>query len=182
MRGPACPYLHDPDKLAICPNFLSSTCPNSPENCSLSHNPTAHNTPQCSYFQKGSCTLGDECHYSHVSVGKSAPVCADFADIGYCNDGALCKNRHVKECPRYSSTGLCNKKHCKLPHIDTVQTVRKRQASNVEDGNERLSEPESDSNVDDDDEVVEADDIDSDDLIQIGADKEGFDGQDFLHF
>lgn len=41
--------------------------------------------PTCSYFLRGVCTR-EVCPYLHVSVGRHAKVCLDFAR-GYCPNG-----------------------------------------------------------------------------------------------
>lgn len=54
-----------------------------------------------------------------------ALVCSSFAKVGFCEKGADCTKRHVYECPEYTNTGVCNKKTCRLPHVDRAAQLRK---------------------------------------------------------
>ncbi|KAI5794073.1 hypothetical protein FPQ18DRAFT_329614 [Pyronema domesticum] len=97
-KAQACPYVHDPEKVAICPAFLASgSCPDG-NMCDLSHDPTPHRVPVCHHFVRGNCTNQD-CRYAHVRVNPAAPVCRRFAMLGYCPKGSECAERHVRECP-----------------------------------------------------------------------------------
>jgi hypothetical protein len=118
-------YQHDPSKIAICWNFLHGTCPNSPETCNLSHDPTPERTPPCMHFaNNGRCTRVN-CPYPHVRLGSRQGVCRDFAVLGYCNNGLDCDKQHVRECPDFAEKGTCTTKGCKLPHV--IRANRNRQ-------------------------------------------------------
>lgn len=153
---------HDPTKVAICKEFLKGTC-NSGDACDLSHDPTPERTPACLHFVKGNCSK-ENCLYSHVRVSPAAPVCRAFALYGYCEKGASCSDRHVHECPDFSSKGVCNIKGCRLPHKLKASVLRK--SARAEDKDEEES---SDLSSDGDDEG-DSDDIDSDDLEFLGMD------------
>ncbi|KDQ06119.1 hypothetical protein BOTBODRAFT_39812 [Botryobasidium botryosum FD-172 SS1] len=129
-RGLTCPYIHDPDKIAICPAFLSRACPHlaHPEACSLSHNPTPERVPVCLHFANaGRCKNGDACLYPHVKLGPREGVCRDFAVLGYCEKGLDCAHNHVHECPDFAESGKCATKGCKLPHV--IRANRKKAAA-----------------------------------------------------
>ncbi|CAN6674380.1 hypothetical protein TRVA0_052S00914 [Trichomonascus vanleenenianus] len=113
-RGLSCPYKHDNNHISICKHWLMGKC-NRPD-CTLSHKPTAHNSPLCQFYLKGNCT-SDNCKYTHMDVPAGAPVCREFAIDGYCEEGDKCKKRHVFECPDFASTGSCSRHGCKLKHI-----------------------------------------------------------------
>ncbi|XP_019636856.1 PREDICTED: zinc finger CCCH domain-containing protein 3-like [Branchiostoma belcheri] len=82
-RGNDCPYIHDPDKVAVCTRFLRGTCP--VNDCPFSHKVAPDKMPVCSYFLRGVCNR-DDCPYSHVYVSRHAQVCQDFVN-GYCPRG-----------------------------------------------------------------------------------------------
>ena len=63
------------------------------------------------------CKNGDACKYPHVRLGARSGVCRDFAVLGYCERGGDCDKEHVRECPDFAETGVCEKKACKLPHV-----------------------------------------------------------------
>ncbi|XP_067416173.1 zinc finger CCCH domain-containing protein 3 isoform X2 [Emydura macquarii macquarii] len=81
-RGESCPYIHDPEKVAVCTRFLRGTCKKTDGTCSFSHKVSKDKMPVCSYFLKGICNNSD-CPYSHVYVSRKAEVCQDFLK-GYC--------------------------------------------------------------------------------------------------
>ncbi len=118
-RASTCPFVHDPNRLAICPKFMRGKCPFTATTCSVSHSPNAHNAPSCAHFQKtGSCRNGDACLYPHVRVADDAPVCQAFANEGWCDKGEECDERHAWECREYSETGECSKGvKCGLMHV-----------------------------------------------------------------
>ncbi|KAG9237268.1 hypothetical protein BJ875DRAFT_454220 [Amylocarpus encephaloides] len=155
-KGPRCRYIHDHSKTAVCKEFLSKgSCP-SGESCDLSHDLTPERTPACLHFAKGHCS-NPQCRYSHVRVSPSAPVCRAFAVYGYCKRGADCEERHVHECPDFSSTGTCPTKGCKLPHRHKAHVMRNANRGEV-------SGEDQSSDLSSDDEAIDSDDVDSDDL------------------
>ncbi|KAL4066016.1 hypothetical protein J3A83DRAFT_343835 [Scleroderma citrinum] len=124
-RGLTCMYQHDPDKIAICWNFLHGNCSNTAETCNLSHDPTPERTPLCVHFAKnGRCTR-ESCPFPHVRVGQRHGVCRDFAVLGYCAKGLDCEMQHVRECPDFAEKGTCSTKGCKLPHVIRANRNRK---------------------------------------------------------
>lgn len=68
-----------------------------------------------------------------MAVDESAPVCSDFARIGYCEKGIRCNGKHVFECPDYSHTGKCMLPNCRLPHIDRAAQLRQRDLAKLPD-------------------------------------------------
>ncbi|XP_033937582.1 zinc finger CCCH domain-containing protein 3 [Pseudochaenichthys georgianus] len=124
-RGNSCPYIHDPDKVAVCTRFLRGTCKLADGSCPFSHKVAKEKMPVCSYFLKGICNNSD-CPYSHVYVSRKAEVCEDFVK-GYCPEGEKCKKKHTLVCPDFSKSGSCPRgARCKLQHRQRA----KRSASN----------------------------------------------------
>ncbi|KAL4973783.1 hypothetical protein BDW66DRAFT_141323 [Aspergillus desertorum] len=167
-KGPSCPYIHDPNKVAICKDFLQTGKCSAGNSCDLSHEPSPHRSPACVHFLRGRCS-NPECRYSHVRVTPGAPVCRDFATLGYCEKGETCEERHVHECPDYANTGICKKKHCRLPHVDRAGQIRKNAAPKENEGDD-----ESDASSEEEEfEEIGSDDIDSDYLSDEGELIEG---------
>ncbi|KAJ6661533.1 hypothetical protein lerEdw1_014443 [Lerista edwardsae] len=114
-RGESCPYIHDPEKVAVCTRFLRGTCKRTDGTCPFSHKVSKDKMPVCSYFLKGICNNSD-CPYSHVYVSRKAEVCPDFLK-GYCPLGEKCKKKHTLVCLDFSKHGVCPKgAQCKLLH------------------------------------------------------------------
>uniref|UniRef100_F7FCN5 Zinc finger CCCH domain-containing protein 3 n=2 Tax=Ornithorhynchus anatinus TaxID=9258 RepID=F7FCN5_ORNAN len=121
-RGLSCPYIHDPDKVAVCTRFLRGTCKKTDGSCPFSHKVSKDKMPVCSYFLKGICS-NSNCPYSHVYVSRKAEVCQDFLK-GYCPMGEKCKKKHTLLCPDFAKKGSCPRGgKCKLLHRQ-----RKRQS------------------------------------------------------
>ncbi|KAF7191219.1 Zinc finger CCCH domain-containing protein [Pseudocercospora fuligena] len=164
--GPSCRFAHDPEKVAVCKDFLYKTCP-AGANCDLSHEPTYERVPACTHFLRGNCTR-TACPYPHVNVSFDAPVCRPFATLGFCAKGVSCGDRHVFECPDYANSGHCanvGKGKCPLPHIDRAGILRKaaqRQAktsspeeSDISSGEEETAEASKDTMDSDSDSSVD---------------------------
>ena len=140
------------------------------------------------HFLRGKCS-NSSCRYAHIRVNPSAPVCRDFAVLGYCGKGAVCGERHVHECPDYANNGACGIKNCHLPHVDRAGQIRKHaaksttlQQSGGDSDSDLLSEEEDIDEIDSDD--VDSDGIE-DDSIQPSHDTTNqtlSQQQDFVHF
>lgn len=194
MKGPSCPYIHDPATVAICKEYLQQgSCP-AGQSCDMSHDPTPERTPACLHFLRGKCS-NPTCRYTHVRVNPSAPVCRDFAIYGYCGKGDHCNQRHVHECPNYANTGACRDKNCRLPHVDRAGQIRKRATNATDDYNNTgstVESAESENDLASDEEDVgstTSDDIDSDDLeeemLDMSADQQAYalsQQQDYVRF
>ena len=168
-KGQRCPYIHDETKVAACKELLfKQLCPQGPS-CNLSHDLTPERTPHCLHFQKGSCAK-EKCPFAHVRVSLTAPVCAIFPVYGYCEEGATCPNKHVFECPEFSNTGNCPNTRCKLPHIHKAANIRRQVVSKDE---------ESDISSDEDDQMIDSDDIDSDEAEGFFKPEDGDADMDF---
>ncbi|XP_006830928.1 PREDICTED: zinc finger CCCH domain-containing protein 3 [Chrysochloris asiatica] len=114
-RGQLCPYIHDPEKVAVCTRFLRGTCKKTDGTCPFSHHVSKDKMPVCSYFLKGICS-NSSCPYSHVYVSRKAEVCQDFLK-GYCPLGTKCKKKHTLLCPDFSRRGVCPRgPQCQLLH------------------------------------------------------------------
>ncbi|KAL4803014.1 hypothetical protein BDV18DRAFT_146086 [Aspergillus unguis] len=182
-KGPSCPYVHDPNKVAICKDFLQGKCI-AGNSCDLSHEPSPHRSPACVHFLRGRCS-NPECRYAHVRVTPGAPVCRAFATLGYCEKGETCEERHVHECPDYANTGVCKKKHCRLPHVDRAGQIRKNAAPKEDAEGDEESDASSEEEEYDE---IGSDDVDSDYLSDEGEFIEGEETsevskqQDFIRF
>ena len=154
------------------------------DQCTLSHHPDAHRSPTCLHFNRGHCDKESNCRYAHIKTNPSAPVCRDFALLGYCQRGSECDERHVFECPDFSEKGICSRRGCKLPHIDTAVTVRKRNEQETlrNKFQDDVDEEDSEEEITDDDEEEEEDtdsDVESEGVVDDG---ERFEDQlDFMH-
>ncbi|KAG5275651.1 hypothetical protein AALO_G00123040 [Alosa alosa] len=114
-RGTACPFIHDPEKVAVCTRFLRGTCKQTDGTCPFSHRVSREKMPVCSYYLRGICN-NSSCPYSHVYVSRKAAVCQDFIR-GYCPQGEKCKKKHTLVCADFSATGVCPRgSKCKLKH------------------------------------------------------------------
>ncbi|KAI0904713.1 hypothetical protein F4823DRAFT_181253 [Ustulina deusta] len=176
-KGPACRYIHDISKTAICRTWLlKSDCPKG-DNCDLSHDITEERTPLCMHYANGKCN-NPSCSYVHAEHSPTDPVCRTFGIYGYCEKGARCPARHVFECPDFSNTGVCKLKGCKRPHIERASILRK--------ANKRASSEEMDDLSSEDDDVVDSDDVDSDEAEEfIGHDDDDLsfaEQKDFIGF
>lgn len=115
-RGDACPYIHDPDKIAVCTRFLRGRCKEG-DSCPFSHKVSKDKMPVCSFFLRGVCSNSD-CPYSHVYVSRHAQVCEDFTR-GYCPEGQKCKKKHTLVCP---DPGCRQGNTCKLQHKQPIKS------------------------------------------------------------
>ncbi|KAI5254801.1 hypothetical protein E4T42_02186 [Aureobasidium subglaciale] len=156
--GNRCRYTHDPNKIAVCKDFLRSRRCAAGDACNLSHETNPHRVPACTHFLRGNCT-NSECRYAHVAVNPVAPACRAFGTIGYCEKGADCTERHVFECPDYANTGICRNKKCRLPHVDTAGNMRKAKSTEVKMDEAETSDLSSDEESYDE---IGYDDVDSD--------------------
>ena len=151
LKGPLCPFNHNPEAVAICLEYLQKGTCTAGEACDLSHDATAERVPACVHFLRGHCS-NPGCRYAHVRVNPLAPVCRDFASLGFCRKGGGCAERHVRECPDYANTGICGKKRCHLPHVDRAGQIRKHTANATgnaaKDSSEKKSGEDSDIPID----------------------------------
>ncbi|KAM7075865.1 zinc finger CCCH domain-containing protein 3 [Molossus nigricans] len=126
-RGQHCPYIHDPEKVAVCTRFVRGTCKKTDGTCPFSHQVSKEKMPVCSYFLKGVCS-NSSCPYSHVYVSRKAEVCADFLK-GYCPLGAKCKKKHTLLCPDFARRGSCPRgAQCQLLHRNQKRLGRRAAA------------------------------------------------------
>jgi hypothetical protein len=66
----------------------------------------------------------------------------------------------VHECPDYANTGVCNKKRCRLPHVDRAGQIRKNTGANKVDA---MNGDESDASSEEEQyDEIDSDDVDSD--------------------
>ena len=124
--GPKCySGTHDANKTALCPSVLRRVQCVAGNQCDLSHVASPERVPTCIFHLRGRCTR-PECLYSHDAVDPDALVCSDFAHAGYCENGASCQFRHLRQCPDYSNSGDCPRARCRLPHVDEASQQRKQ--------------------------------------------------------
>ncbi|KAI5857642.1 hypothetical protein BZA05DRAFT_423666 [Tricharina praecox] len=192
-HGLSCPFVHDPNEVAICQRFLTSgTCPDG-DMCDLSHDPTPHRVPACHHFVRGNC-VNSNCRYAHVRVNPAASVCERFATLGYCPKGAECTERHVFECPTFDKTGVCTNNKCKLQHVEhagrrraaaaaaATAAATAEEAKSPNDGSDNSNSNSSDEQ---DHEDYFQSDVDSDILSDVGFPLGGEEldpQQDFIQF
>ncbi|XP_067834848.1 zinc finger CCCH domain-containing protein 3 [Heptranchias perlo] len=132
-RGDNCPYIHDPEKVAVCTRFLRGTCKKIDGTCPFSHKVSKDKMPVCSYYLRGICS-NNNCPYSHVYVSRKAEVCRDFLK-GYCPLGEKCKRKHTLVCPEFSRIGSCTQgSKCKLQHRQRKSHKRKHTSETSRDG------------------------------------------------
>ncbi|XP_072324321.1 zinc finger CCCH domain-containing protein 3 isoform X1 [Scyliorhinus torazame] len=131
-RGDSCPYIHDPEKVAVCTRFLRGTCKKTDGTCPFSHKVSKDKMPVCSYYLRGICS-NNNCPYSHVYVSRKAEVCRDFLK-GYCPLGEKCKKKHTLVCLEFSRTGSCTQgSKCKLQHLQRKNYKRKHTSETSQD-------------------------------------------------
>ncbi|EMD63253.1 hypothetical protein COCSADRAFT_38119 [Bipolaris sorokiniana ND90Pr] len=120
-----CPYIHDPDRQAVCKRwFYKDACPMG-EQCSLSHKASPHNAPTCLHFQAGRCA-NDGCRFAHIRTNPAALNCEAFGSLGYCEKGDKCAELHAHECPSFANTGTCRYgDECRLGHVRRASRMRK---------------------------------------------------------
>jgi len=117
-KGDQCKYIHDRNKIAVCPKFLKGSCTD--DSCLLSHTISPDKMPVCSFFLRGICTR-ENCPYSHVYVNPRAPICEAFLK-GYCESGESCKFQHIIDCPEFLLDGHCKDGDtCKLRHLKRIK-------------------------------------------------------------
>ena len=98
-----CPYIHDPEKVAVCRKFLHGNCYK--EDCLLSHKVAPEKMPSCKFFLEGLCTK-ENCPYRHIKVSENAVICEDYRK-GYCPNGSECKKKHEDYSkPKVNSSSL----------------------------------------------------------------------------
>ncbi|OLN88640.1 Zinc finger CCCH domain-containing protein [Colletotrichum chlorophyti] len=175
-KGPACRYIHDASRVAVCREMLHKGDCSNGESCDLSHDLTPQRTPTCVHFIKGNCAKPN-CPYAHSSVSPGALVCRSFGLYGYCDKGDECSERHVFECPDFSNTGKCKNRSCKLLHRERASVLRKRADTDGEEMEDLSS----------DDEPIDSDDVDSDEVEEFIIDGVGDDSdfkvqKDFISF
>ncbi|RXM29410.1 Zinc finger CCCH domain-containing protein 3 [Acipenser ruthenus] len=145
-RGEKCPFIHDPDKVAVCTRFLRGTCKQTDGSCPFSHKVSKEKMPVCSYFLKGICN-NSTCPYSHVYVSRKAEVCQDFLK-GYCPLGEKCKKQHTLLCPDFAKTGSCLLgSKCKLQHRQRKRPAKAPETRGVPKRVKTEQEQEQDSCV-----------------------------------
>ncbi|KAK5711897.1 hypothetical protein LTR15_012243 [Elasticomyces elasticus] len=158
--GPQCHFAHDPEKVAICKDFLRTGTCVLDDNCDMSHEMSYHRVSACHHFLRVNCT-NTACRYPHVKVSPNALVCRAFATLGFCAKGPDCAKRHVVECPDYANNAFCaghQSGKCKLPHPERASIIRKAVKRESRTG----SEAESEYSSDEENQMDAIDDIDSD--------------------
>ncbi|XP_037659283.1 zinc finger CCCH domain-containing protein 3 isoform X2 [Choloepus didactylus] len=77
-RGDCCPYIHDPEKVAVCTRFLRGTCKKTDGTCPFSHHVSKDkckkkHTLLCPDFsRRGVCPRGTQCQLLHRSQRRPA--------------------------------------------------------------------------------------------------------------
>ncbi|CAG8472024.1 12173_t:CDS:2 [Cetraspora pellucida] len=89
----SCRNKHDPNRVAVCKDWLKDGSCKSSDKCHRQHILSPHVVPHCRHFQYGYC-YNPECRYTHVHVKDDAPLCRAFVQDKYCERGLDCKNKH----------------------------------------------------------------------------------------
>ena len=138
-RQSSCPFLHDPEKIAVCSLFLRGTC-KKPNECLFSHKTIPEKTPVCEYFLQGVCSR-ESCPYRHVNVGLDAGICKNFIRLGHCYR-QNCPRHHLMVCPDFAKKGICVKKKCSLRHSRLLGIFLKQDDKIEEEEKETVKTPE----------------------------------------
>ncbi|GME22232.1 Zinc finger CCCH-type protein [Neofusicoccum parvum] len=150
-----CRYLHDPNRVAICKDYLLRGNCALGDGCDLSHDPTPNRVPACVHFLRGNCT-NDDCRYAHIRVNPSGPVC-------------LCRN------PK------CRLPH--VDRAGQIRKAAAAQTANTELGSPDLSSDDEYDEIDSDD--VDSEDEIEEDILMRGSDEHEHElsqQQDFVSF
>ncbi|XP_035509444.1 zinc finger CCCH domain-containing protein 3 [Morone saxatilis] len=137
-RGNSCPYIHDPDKVAVCTRFLRGTCKQADGTCPFSHKVAKEKVHMHTYthihpayvldnivfygFSLQSLGLGTVCGYKMTHYwGQSSWILLQVKHVGLCLylpvSNHQCKKKHTLVCPDFSKTGSCPRGvRCKLQH------------------------------------------------------------------
>lgn len=115
----------------------------------------------------------ENCPFAHIKVNPAAPICRPFATLGYCDKGAECTERHVRQCPDFDQKGVCTDKTCKLPHVEraarkrvvAAQAAAAAARAHGSSSNDDMG-LESDVSSEEDGEAIDSDDVDSDTLSE----------------
>lgn len=75
----------------------------------------------------------------------------------------------MHECPDYANTGVCKKKHCRLPHVDRAGQIRKNAGPKEGEGDDESDASSEEEEFDE----IGSDDVDSDYLSDEGELIEG---------
>lgn len=126
QKGSNCKYVHDKEKIRICPSFLSDRC--TIRNCLLSHSPNDNNTPVCRYYLENKCN-NPQCKYRHFKPPfyddphYEIWTCRPFIIGGWCPRGKRCPFLHALNCPDFEEYGYCNRgRDCTLFHPVNLRT------------------------------------------------------------
>nr|XP_055168409.1 putative cleavage and polyadenylation specificity factor subunit 4-like protein [Nyctereutes procyonoides] len=118
-KGKLCPFRHNQgEKMVVCKHWLRGLCKKG-DQCSFLHEYDVTRMPECSFYSKfGDCN-SKECPFLHVTPAFKTRDCPWY-DQGFCKDGSLCKQRHVRKimCVNYL-VGFCPKgTHCQFAHVE----------------------------------------------------------------
>ncbi|XP_030875072.1 zinc finger CCCH domain-containing protein 3, partial [Leptonychotes weddellii] len=97
-HGQHCPYIHDPDKVAVCTRFLRGTCKKTDGTCPFSHHvskekPLLLQTPTPPGLSTVALLLGNRAVSEQVTAHVEMPVCSYFLK-GICSN-SNCPYSHV---------------------------------------------------------------------------------------
>ncbi|KEF52846.1 uncharacterized protein A1O9_11263 [Exophiala aquamarina CBS 119918] len=114
-HGAWCFYVHDRNKIALCPSVTLGIDCTAGGPCLLGHVPSAETLPSCVFFFEGRCKCS-QCAFAHTVIAPRAAACADFAIVGYCEKGGQCEHQHLHECPGSVCKGVCDNPRCRFSH------------------------------------------------------------------
>ncbi|XP_016135768.1 zinc finger CCCH domain-containing protein 3-like [Sinocyclocheilus grahami] len=110
-HGDACPYIHDPDKVAVCTRFLRGTCKQTDGTCPFSHK-----------------VAKEKCKKKHTLV------CPDFSSTGVCPRGSKCKLHHRQSLKRSGSNASFEpaNKACTRDILKSSEDVQTLQTESIQ--------------------------------------------------
>ncbi|VDO57114.1 unnamed protein product [Schistosoma margrebowiei] len=112
-----CPLRHiKADRTVVCKHWLRGLCKKG-DDCEFLHEYDMTKMPECYFFSKFGECMNKECPFLHIDPASKVQDCPWY-DRGFCRNGPLCRNRHVRRvaCKNYIN-GFCPKgRECKYAH------------------------------------------------------------------
>uniref|UniRef100_A0A5K4F9M8 Cleavage and polyadenylation specificity factor subunit 4 n=1 Tax=Schistosoma mansoni TaxID=6183 RepID=A0A5K4F9M8_SCHMA len=109
-----CPLRHiKADRTVVCKHWLRGLCKKG-DDCEFLHEYDMTKMPECYFFSKFGECMNKECPFLHIDPASKVQDCPWY-DRGFCRNGPLCRNRHVRRvaCKNYIN-GFCPKgRECK---------------------------------------------------------------------
>ncbi|VDQ01046.1 unnamed protein product [Trichobilharzia regenti] len=134
-----CPLRHiKADRTVVCKHWLRGLCKKG-DDCEFLHEYDMTKMPECYFFSKFGECMNKECPFLHIDPATKMQDCPWY-DRGFCRNGPLCRNRHVRRvaCKNYIN-GFCLKgRECKYAHALGAGTVQSGATAGSRFTSERL--------------------------------------------